>query len=201
MVIRMQGADPALIRQRKPRLVDLVEKAIIEGMQSIQPVAAYTILPVEEIGLESFTLVGIAWSVSPFVAQRLTGAQAIAAVVCTLGAGLEARISRLADNDPVYTFALDTFGSVAANCLRVAACDDIKASAWQNNLYTSMPLIPGLNGWSVEVSQPKIFSVVDTNSIGVTLNESAQMTPRKSISMVLGIGKFPFATEHPFPAG
>jgi cobalamin-dependent methionine synthase I len=61
-----------------------------------------------------------------------------------------------------------------------------------SGLHTSIPLIPGMNGWPVDVGQPQIFTALDAAIIGVSLNENAQMIPRKSISMVVGIGKSSF---------
>ena len=157
MVLRGQGADPAVIRQRRPNLVALAEQALAEGRQLIQPVATYRILPVESISTESFTLAGDLWLTGPFVAQHLAGAQQIAFVVCTLGAGLENRLAVLMHENPAYSFALDSFGSVAATALRVAVCDEIKAESKASGLFTSIPLIPGMNNWPVDAGQPQIF--------------------------------------------
>jgi hypothetical protein len=52
-------------------------------------------------------------------------------------------------------------------------------------------------GWPVEVGQPQIFSNLDTAAIGVTLNDSAQMIPRKSISLVLAFAPTPFEEGTP----
>ena len=195
MVLRGQGADPAVIRQRRPNLVALAEQALAEGMQLIKPVATYRIPPLDQMVSEGFTLAGDLWLTGPFVAQHLAGAQQIALVVCTLGSGLENRIAALAQENPSYTFALDGFGSVAATALRVAACDELKAESKAAGFYTSIPLIPGMNNWLVDVGQPQIFAALDTIGIGVSLNESAQMTPRKSISMLIGISSSPFSAS------
>jgi hypothetical protein len=195
MVLRGQGADPAVIRQRRPRLVELAEQALVEGMQLIQPLAIYKILPVQEMSFESFTLAGNVWITSPFVAQHLAGAQQIALLVCTLGTGLENRIAELSQENPAYIFALDGFGSVAATTLRVAVCDELKADAQVSGFQTSIPLIPGMKDWPVDVGQPQIFKVLDTARIGVSLNESAQMIPRKSISMMIGLSRSPFSVS------
>jgi hypothetical protein len=195
MILRGQGADPAVIRQRRPNLVALAEQALLEGRQLIKPVAAYRILPVENISADSFSLAGELWLTGPFVAGHLAGAQQIALLVCTLGAGIENKIATLAMENPAYVFALDGFGSVAARALRVAVCDELKAGMSASGLFTSIPLIPGMNDWAVDVGQPQLFAALDTTRIGVSLNESAQMSPRKSISMLIGIGPVPFNTS------
>ncbi len=195
MVLRGQGADPAIIRQRRPRLVELAEQALVEGMQLIQPVATYRILPVQEMGLESFMLADKVWLTGSFVAQHLAGAQHIIVLVCTLGPGLENRITALSQDNPAYTFALDSFGSAAAKALRVAICAELEADAQISGLHTSIPLYPGMTDWPIEVGQPQIFAVLDATRIGVSLNESALMIPRKSISLLMGMSQYSFSAS------
>jgi hypothetical protein len=52
-------------------------------------------------------------------------------------------------------------------------------------------------GWPVDVGQPQIFNNLDAAAIGVTLNDSAQMVPRKSVSLVLGFAPTPFEAGSP----
>jgi hypothetical protein len=197
MVLRGQGADPAVIRKRRPRLVDLAEQALAEGMQLIEPVAAYRILPVEKMSHEHFTLTGNVKLTGSLVVQHLACAQQIALMVCTLGARLESRVTSLMPENLAYAFALDGFGSVAAEALGLAICAELEADAQASGLFTSIPLSPGMIGWPIDVGQPEIFAALDAAQIGVTLNESAQMIPHKSVSMLLGISQSPFTPGRP----
>jgi hypothetical protein len=45
-----------------------------------------------------------------------------------------------------------------------------------------------MRGWSLAEGQTQIFSQVDGQSIGVALNPSFLMVPRKSLSMAVGFG-------------
>ncbi len=197
MVLRGQGADPAVIRQRKPRLVEIAERALAEGEHLIEPVATYRTLPVAELRHERLTLVDGARLTGALLTEHLAPAQQVALIVCTLGAALEQRVSTLMWMDPAYALALDGFGSVAAEALGVAICAQLEEEARRAGLYTSVPLSPGMIGWPVDVGQAQIFSVVDATQIGVTLNDSAQMVPHKSTSLVLGIGREPFDAGRP----
>jgi hypothetical protein len=67
-------------------------------------------------------------------------------------------------------------------CQRV----DLKAEA--GRLKTTVPLSPGLVGWPVAAGQRQIFALLDTAAAGVTLTEGSMMVPKKSTSMVIGIG-------------
>ena len=193
MVLRGQGADPAVIRQRRPRLVDIAEQVIVEGMRLIEPLVVYLTLPVEKISHERFMLAGNVQLKGALLAEHLAPAQQIALMVCTLGPALESRVTELMHSDPAYAFALDGFGSVAAEALGLAICSELEAENQASSLFTSIPVSPGMIGWSVGEGQPQIFSALDAAQIGVSLNESAQMYPHKSVSMMLGIGPTPFS--------
>ncbi|MCX6078083.1 MAG: hypothetical protein NTW32_00990 [Chloroflexi bacterium] len=193
MVLRGQGADPAVIRQRRPRLVDIAEQVIVEGMRLIEPLVVYLTLPVEKISHERFMLAGNVQLKGALLAEHLAPAQQIALMVCTLGPALESRVTELMHADPAYAFALDGFGSVAAEALGLAICSELEAENQASGLFTSIPVSPGMIGWSVGEGQPQIFSALDAAQIGVSLNESAQMYPHKSVSMMLGISPTPFS--------
>jgi hypothetical protein len=44
-------------------------------------------------------------------------------------------------------------------------------------------------GWPVEDGQDQIFSLLPAENIGVKLSKSRVMSPNKSLSMIIGIGK------------
>ncbi len=192
MVLRGQGADAASIRQRKPRLVDVAQRALEEGSQLIEPAVVYRILPVESVRHERMILAGGSQLTGPLLAQHMAPAQHVAVIVCTIGQALEQRSSSLMWIDPPYALALDGFGSVAVEALGVAICARLEDEAARDNKCTSVPLSPGMIGWPVDVGQPQVFSLLDTDAIAVTLNESAQMIPHKSTSMILGFAPTPF---------
>lgn len=193
MVLRGQGADPVVLRQRKPRLVAIAERAVAEGRALIEPAVVYRTVRVESLTHERLMLSGGAHLSGVLLAQHLAPAQFVTLIVCTLGPALEQRVSALLRDDASFGLALDGFGSVAAEALGVAICSRLEAQAKQAGQYTSIPLSPGMIGWPVDVGQRQLFSQLDTAPIGVTLNDSAQMTPHKSTSMVLGVGSSPFS--------
>jgi len=192
LVLRGQGADPAIIRQRRPRLLEIAERAVVEGSALIDPIAVYRLLPVVSVKHQQLTLVGGAQLTGTLLIDQLAPAQSIALIVCTIGQRLDDRISTLMASDPAYALALDGFGSVATEALGTAVCHRLEEAAAQQQHCASVPLNPGMIGWPVDVGQPQIFSLLDTDAIGVTLNDSAQMIPRKSASMVLGFAPMPF---------
>jgi hypothetical protein len=197
MVLRGQGADPAIIRQRRPRLVAIAEQALEEGMQLIEPLVIYRILAVQNRSHDHFTLANGVRLRGTLLAEHLGCAEEIALMVCTLGDRLEHRVTELLKEDPAYAFALDGFGSAAAEVLGRTVCTELEANAQASGLFTSIPINPGLIGWSVDEGQPQIFNALDVEQIGVRMNENAQMIPHKSVSMVLGFSHLSFSSGRP----
>jgi cobalamin-dependent methionine synthase I len=131
------------------------------------------------------------------IAQHLSPAHYLALIVCTVGAAIDDRIAALMPRDPAYALALDGYGSAAAEALGTEICARLEQDAARSGHCASVPISPGMVGWPVEVGQPQIFSNLDADAIGVTLNDSAQMIPRKSISLVLGFAPTPFEAGTP----
>src|SRR5512143_908149 len=89
MVLRGQGADPAAIRQRSPRLVAAAERAIDLGQNLITPQVAYRTLTVEAIRHSRIELTGGHLLTGALLAQHLAPAQQVTLIVCTIGPALE----------------------------------------------------------------------------------------------------------------
>jgi len=197
MVLRGQGADPAVIRARKPRLVEIAERAVQEGAALIEPAVVYRFAPVETMKHERLILTDGVPLTGSLIAQHFSSARYVALIVCTVGAAIDDRISALMPRDPAYALALDGYGSAAAEALGVELCTRMEQDAARLGHCTSVPISPGMVGWPVDVGQPQIFSNLDAEAIGVTLNGSAQMIPRKSTSLVLGFAPTPFEAGTP----
>ena len=187
-VLRGQGADPAAIRQRSPRLVRIAQEALEEGRSLLQPRALYQQYDVGALRHEKITLAGGESLSGPLIAQHLGAARRVIVLVCTIGPALDELISETGNDDMVHALALDGVGSAAVEALANELCHRFELEAAQEGLQTSIPLSPGMLGWTVEQGQPQIFNLVDGNSIGVTLTDQHLMIPRKSLSMVLGFG-------------
>ena len=197
MVLRGQGADPAVIRARKPRLVEIAERAVQEGSRLIEPVAVYRFAPIETMRHERLILTEGAPLSGSLIAQHLSPARYVALIVCTVGAAIDERITTLMPRDPTYALALDGYGSAAAEALGTELCTRLEKDAARLGHCTSVPISPGMVGWPVVVGQPQLFSNLDAEAIGVSLNDSAQMIPRKSTSLVLGFAPTPFESGTP----
>ena len=194
-VLRAQGADPDVIRSRRPNLVKTTEQAIIMGQALLKPLVLYEKYEVKGFTHERLELIqhssdhGKHHLSGQLIAQHLARAQEILVMLCTIGSELDNSVSSLFNVDPMVALALDGVGSAAVEMLAIQASNHFENLVKNDGLNTSVPLIPGMVGWSVELGQPEIFSLLDCEEINVSLTDSWMMVPNKSLSLVMGIGK------------
>jgi len=188
-VLRGQGADPQVIRERRPQLVAVAERALREALSDLSPVVTYGELEVKGLRHETLDLEGGGSLRGALIAQHLAGARSVIAAVCTVGQAIDGRVSQAMDSDPVFGLALDGLGSAATEALASAAAGRFEQRAAADDLQATIPLSPGMIGWDVAEGQPQIFALIDPSPAGVSLNSNGMMIPRKSISFVIGIGR------------
>jgi len=187
-ILRGQGADPQVVRSKKPALLKAAERACAEGIVLIHPMVLTAEVVVREHRHERVLLVGGAALTGPQVTRQFSGAQRIVAVVCTIGPELEQTTVHLFGEDPLYALALDGLGNAAVESLAQKVCGDIAEQIGHEGLQASTPLSPGSPEWPVEIGQPQIFTLLDPSKAGVVLTSGGMMIPRKSVSLVVGLG-------------
>jgi hypothetical protein len=188
LVLAAQGADPASVRRRSPALVETAERALRDGRLLLDPMVVQRVLPVERHGAEELILSGGVRLNGAAPIDKLRDAEEIVAAVCTIGPALEQRASASLADDPVYALALDGLGTAAVDSLTRAVCGQVAATAAARRYRATPPLSPGMMGWPLAEGQDQLFSLVDARAIGVVLTASRLMIPRKSVSMIIGIG-------------
>jgi hypothetical protein len=187
-VLRGQGADPEVIRGRRPALIPVAEWALKEGLPLLEPVVLQHRLAVKAIRHEKILLEGDFSLNSPLLVQHLAGANQVVVMVCTLGSQLEEVSGELMNSEPLLALALEGLGAAAVEMLATQACSLLEDEAARENFQTSIPLSPGMVGWPVDPGQRQLFSLVAANLIGVSLTPSEMMVPRLSLSQLIGIG-------------
>ena len=198
-VLRLQGADPAAVRSRKPKLVEAAEWALQEGLPALAPAVLYGEFDVRERRHERLYLSG--YDQPPdrlalegrLLSNHLTGAERVLAALCTTGDALEAVIREWTNKDLVKALALEGVGSAAAEALAVTACNRFEAEAAAGGQKSTLPLSPGMIDWPVDKGQPQIFNLLQGEreahpGFKLSLTSSFFMLPRKSVSFVLGLG-------------
>lgn len=106
----------------------------------------------------------------------------VALGVITAGSGLEEESARAFQaGDMLKGLILDAFGSEATVQVFRTVERRIVEEAYARGLWPSRRFSPGYKGWPLE-EQGFLFSKVDAVAIGVRLNDSFMMIPRKSNS-------------------
>ena len=124
----------------------------------------------------------------PRFSQILTSAREIAVAVGTIGPRLEKRITYYAGiKEPLRALVIDSIGSAAIDALSQAACFYIRRESSLRKYQTSSPISPGMPDLPIS-EQTRLFELIKAGQIGVSLNSRQMMVPRKSISMLIGLG-------------
>ena len=188
-ILKTEGVDPAIARERNPMLVSIAERAFNTGMPLIEPVVAYRRLKVKSLKHERVALEGGGVLAGKLVAQHLGPADQAVVMLCTIGRALESYASAVLPNDPAYGLALDALGTAAVDALTTTACRYFGGLGEAEGMHTTLPLSPGMDGWPTARGQPQIFELVNPQEAGIHLTASGMMVPQKSLALVIGLGE------------
>jgi cobalamin-dependent methionine synthase I len=149
----------------------------------------------------SFVIIdGTSLSTKPIISNQLKGAQFAAIFISTIGNGPELLSKELFDKgDGLEAYVVSLVASGAADSHAAHIHKHIEYLAEVENMGITNRFSPGYCKWDV-AEQKKIFSFFETNAGGVTINESALMSPIKSVSGIIGIGKDLKLKEYPCKA-
>lgn len=136
-------------------------------------------------------------SVGRIIGAQLRGSEAIAAFVVTIGPRLEQEARALMTGGRALEgYILDAVGSLAAEAAADVLEARVAASAAGAGWGVTNRFSPGYCSWGT-ADQHALFSLLPERPAGVTLGESALMTPIKSVSGVIGLG--PGLERRPYP--
>lgn len=159
--------------QPSPRVQARIDEQLAASRGLVRPRAAWTACdPAEVEGSGPFR-----------------GAERVAFMVCTIGAGLERRVAELAARgETSRALVLDAIGSASveavADVVNAAICREVG----QSGVYTNRRISPGYRGWPLE-GQRRVFELLPSHATGVRLKPTCFMEPRKSISAAVSIGR------------
>ncbi|MBL7061114.1 MAG: hypothetical protein ISS54_00055 [Dehalococcoidia bacterium] len=174
----------------RPEIKNLILEllATVENTHLLEPAVAYEYYQVTGMSSGQVSLEGdkaIHGSLLPTIFPE---AKELAALVCTIGPKLEKQVTDYSKSgETLRGMILDGIGSAAVDMLAPEACRLIASRATSHGHQTSSPVSPGWPGLPL-TEQWNLFELVNTQEIGVSLTASGIMVPRKSVSMVIGIG-------------
>jgi hypothetical protein len=187
-VLRREGfREQAKIRPEMRSLI-LELLASVKKAHLLEPAIAYEIYSITEMSHRQLSLEGNLVVHGPLLPSLLPEAKELAIVVGTIGLKLEKQVkSYFETGEPLRGALLDGVGSAAVDSLTEAVCKFITGEASSRGYQVSSPISPGMPGLPI-TEQWQLFKMVPAWEIGVSLTSSGVMVPRKSASMVMGVG-------------
>ncbi len=187
----------SLTRSTRNRLNQMHE----EVFRLLHPRVVWGVFPVAAIKKDQIEFVSGLTLKSHKMARAMIGAAQLVCFVATIGRKIDKKIEQLMDQGKIANaYTCDALGSGAVESVaeRFQSGFDQKFSPHQVHTAAGIRFSPGYCDWQV-TEQHKLFSLVDAETIGVTLDKSSLMTPRKSISAVFGLypeGSGPTTKKH-----
>jgi len=187
-VLRRQGlGGNAKVR---PEIKSLIEEllASVERNHLLQPAAAYEYYPVTGMSGVQISLEGDKAVHGPALPALFPEAKELAVIICTIGPKLEKQASDHTKNGQALRgMVLDGIGSAAVDTLIPEILKPIAAEVASRGYEISSPVSPGMPGFAM-TEQWNLMELSQAHEIGVSLTQSGILIPRKSVSMVIGIG-------------
>jgi hypothetical protein len=187
-VMRRQGLDK--VAKVRPEIKILIQELLssLKKDYLLEPVAAYEYYTVKGMNGSQILLEGDKAIHGPLLPAIFPEAKEIVVLFCTIGPGLEKQVTDYANKgEPLQAVLLDGIGSAAIDKTVTEALGRLAGEASSRNYEISSPVNPGMPGFPL-TEQWNLMELVNTDEIGVRLSSSGMMIPRKSVSMVIGIG-------------
>ena len=109
----------------------------------------------------------------------------------TLGPGVDAQIRRAGVGDIAAGVASDALGSALAEQAAEAAEAELRQWAAKEGKHLTGRFSPGYGDWDIAV-QPLVANALDTvRRAGLCVTDTNLMTPRKSVTAILGVSGHP----------
>jgi len=187
-VLRRQGlGGKAKVRPEIKSLIDEL-LASVESNQLLEPTAAYEYYPVTGMSGVQISLEGDKAVHGPALPALFPEARELAVIICTIGLKLEKQASEYTKNgEALRGMILDGIGSAAVDMLVPEVLKPIAAKVAPRGYEISSPVNPGMPGFAM-TEQWNLMELSQAQEIGVSLTQSGILIPRKSVSMVVGIG-------------
>lgn len=123
------------------------------------------------------------------IKKNLRNSQSVILFAATVGIEIDRLIARYEVLSPATSLLLDAIGSERVEALCDEFCADMKEKKGAEGYSLRPRFSAGYGDLPIEF-QKTIFALLDPPSrIGVTLNDSYLMTPRKSVTAIIGVEK------------
>ena len=122
------------------------------------------------------------------ICNSLEGSEKLICFLCTAGEGINRWAAEIMEVDPLKFYMIDILGSLVVDHTAGNFHTVIEKKLASEGLCVTNSYSPGYCGWKL-AEQKKLFSLFPSGFCKISLSDSSLMTPMKSISGIIGIGK------------
>ena len=165
----------------------LLDECLDIALPTISYRALYRIVPLSLAG--SLVTLGDRNVRSESLARHLSGCSSAVIIAATLGVGIDRLISRYSATSLLRAHLFDAIGTERIEALCDSLSEHIKDEFFSEGLTLTSRFSQGYGDLPLDFGRD-IFSLLDCErKIGLYLNESLSMSPRKSVTAIIGIRK------------
>jgi hypothetical protein len=187
-VLRRQGLGGGA--KVRPEIKDLILESLasVKKARLLEPVAAYEYYTVSSMNGSQISLEGDKAIHGPLIPAVFPEAKVLAVLICTIGPRLEKQVTDYSKSgEAMRGMILDGIGSTAVDMMALEVLRRLASEVSSRGYEISSPVSPGMPGFPL-TEQWNLLGLVKADEIGVRLTASGVLVPRKSLSMVIGIG-------------
>ncbi len=152
------------------------------------PFVAYDILDIRKVESEAILVNGV-WIEGYLLPMLFKDCQQFMVAACTIGSHLEQKVDRLlSEGNLLNAILVDEIGNAAIYELEDYCFEIANKKAEERGLTASGCICPGQDGFALD-EQAKILNLVNAQDMGLKLTHYNIMYPRKSTTLVIGMGK------------
>jgi hypothetical protein len=172
-------------------VIDLIEELLIESKKICSVKAQYSVF--NDVSFDndsrSVKIRDINFQIKKVVFGQIKKSDSVALFLCTAGDEIGIRSRKaMQERDFLKGYIYDVIGSEIVEAAADLMQESLEKAAASSGLKITNRYSPGYCGWDV-VEQHKLFQLIPDNFCGIRLTESALMSPEKSISGIIGIGR------------
>ena len=187
-VVRRQGLGGGAKVRPEIRLLIRELLASLKKSHLLEPAVAYEQYTVKNMNDSQISLEGDKALHGPLLPAIFPEARELAVMLCTIGPKLEEQVMEYSsDGETLRGMILDGIGSSAVDKLVSEVLRLIATEASSRGYDISSPINPGMPGFPL-IEQWNLLGLTRADEIGVSLTASGVLVPRKSTSMIIGIG-------------
>lgn len=176
--------------QIRPEIRTLIRKLLADVKKShlLEPAIAHQTYTISELRGQQLSLEGKPGVHNSLLSSVLHRARELAITLCTIGPRLERQVTDCtSQGEPLRGVLLDGIGSAAVDSLTEEVYKLIAEEASSRGYEVSDPINAGMPDLPIS-RQWQLLKLVPAEEIAVSLTSSEIMVPRKSVSIVIGVG-------------